>query len=106
MAVAPTVQKYLKDRNIEYEAIPHQATTTSSRTAEVCGVSGNCLAKGIVLRTGQGYMLAVVPASHHLRLAEVATQLGKGVGLAAEEEIERLLAIAPRYGIEILLPGH
>src|SRR5437660_6782220 len=99
MAIAPTVQKFLKDKNIEYDAIPHAATTTSSRTAEICGVSGNCLAKCVVLRTGKGYMLAVVPASHHVRLAEVATHLGQGVGLAAEDEIERLFPDCDRGAV-------
>jgi Ala-tRNA(Pro) deacylase len=35
------------------------------RTAEASHVSGERLAKAVVLRRDGGYMLAVLPASHH-----------------------------------------
>jgi Ala-tRNA(Pro) deacylase len=43
---------------------------SSTRTAEACHVSGDRLAKDIVLRRDGGYMLVVMPASHHLRLSD------------------------------------
>lgn len=89
MAIAPTLQNYL-DRNFTYGVIPHEPTMTSMRTAEVCHISGDCLAKGIVLRHDGGYVLAVLPASHHIRLPDLRTQLGHDVELASEDEIAQL----------------
>ena len=43
-------QKYLAAENIQYEVIPHELSMTSTRTAEACHISGDRLAKGIVLR--------------------------------------------------------
>jgi Ala-tRNA(Pro) deacylase len=63
MSIAPTLQRHL-DRNVTYDVITHEATMSSTRTAQACHVSGDCLAKAIVLRHDGGYMLAV-PASHH-----------------------------------------
>jgi Ala-tRNA(Pro) deacylase len=89
MTIAPTLQRHL-DRNVTYELITHEATMSSTRTAQACHVSGDCLAKGIVLRHNGGYMLAVLPASHHLRLPDLKLEIGADVDLADEGEIERL----------------
>ena len=39
-----------------------------------------------------GYMLAVIPASHHLRLSDLRDQLGDNVEMAKESEIDPLFA--------------
>jgi Ala-tRNA(Pro) deacylase len=89
MPIAPTLQSYL-DQNVTYRVIPHEPTMSSMRTAEICHISGDCLAKGIVLRHGGGYVLAVLPASHHIRLPELRGQLGLDVDLASEHEVTQL----------------
>jgi prolyl-tRNA editing enzyme YbaK/EbsC (Cys-tRNA(Pro) deacylase) len=48
--------------NIQYDVVPCDVRAYP----EACRISGDCLAKAIVLRRGTGYMLAVLPASHHL----------------------------------------
>ena len=78
MAIAPTLQRYL-DQNVTYGVIPHEPTMSSMRTAQICQISGDCLAKGIVLRHDGDYVLAVLPASHHIRLSELRIQLGDDV---------------------------
>ena len=91
MAIAPTLQKYL-DQTVTYDVIPHEPTMSSMRTAEVCHISGDRLAKGVVLRRDGGYMLAVLPASCHIQLPELRTQLGENVRLATENEMTHLFA--------------
>jgi Ala-tRNA(Pro) deacylase len=61
MSIAPTLQKYLAAENIQYEEILHELSMSSTRTAEACHISGDRLAKGIVLRRDGEYMLAVMP---------------------------------------------
>ena len=91
MSIAPTLQRYLEAEGIQYDVIPHEPTMSSTRTAEACRISGNCLAKSIVLRRGDSdYMLAVLPASHHIHLAVLQDQLGGRVQLAKEDEIDPL----------------
>ena len=89
MSLAPTLQKHL-DQNVTYEVITHDPTISSTRTAQACHVSGDRLAKAIVLRRNGGYMLAVLPASHHIRLADLRQQIGNDVDLADETDIKRL----------------
>jgi Ala-tRNA(Pro) deacylase len=111
MAIAPTLQRYL-DQHVSYEVIPHEPTMSSMRTAETCHISGKRLAKGVVLRRNGGYMLAVIPASHHLLLWDLSQQLGEDVDLAAEGEIALLFrdcargAIPPIgdcYGLDVIV---
>jgi len=90
MSIALTLQKYLAAENIQYDVIPHEPTMSSTRSAEACRISGDRLAKGIVLRRDGGYMLAVLPASHHIRLSDLRTQLGDDVDMAKESEIDQL----------------
>ena len=89
MAIAQALQRYL-DQNVTYGVIPHEPTMSSMRTAQICQISSDCLAKGIVLRHDGGYVLAVLPASHHIRLSELRMQLGDDVDLASENEIAQL----------------
>src|SRR5258707_10115319 len=83
-----------------------------TRTAQACRVSGDRLAKAIVLRRDGGYMLAVLPASHHIRLPDLRQQVGEDVKLADETEIERLFpdcaigavpAIGGCYDLDVVL---
>jgi Ala-tRNA(Pro) deacylase len=89
MAIAPILQRHL-DRNVTYDVLTHDPTMSSTRTAQACHVSGDRLAKAIVLRHDGRYLLAVLPATHHVRLADLKTQIGDDVDLADENEIRRL----------------
>ena len=54
-------------------------------------------------------LIAVAPAGLEKMFFEFAVPLAEGATTAlahTKEDIEKLLAITPRYGIEILLPGH
>ncbi len=112
MPVAPTLQRYLAAKNIQYDVIAHQPTMSSMRTAEACGISGNRLAKGVVLRHDGGYILAVLPASRHLHLTGLRDQLGEYLEMADEPEIDKLFpdcahgavpAVGQCYGLPLLV---
>jgi Ala-tRNA(Pro) deacylase len=89
MAIAPTFQRYL-DQKVSYDVIAHEPTMSSMRTAQACHVLGDCLAKGVLLRDDSGYMLAVLPATHCVRMHDLRLQFGKDVELASEGEIDEL----------------
>ena len=99
MSIAPTLQKYLAAENIQYKEIQHEPSMSSARTAEACHISGDRLAKGIVLRRDGEYVLAVVPASHHLRLSDLRTTLGDSVQMANEGEIHQLFRDCARGAV-------
>jgi hypothetical protein len=54
-------------------------------------------------------LLSVAPAGLERMFFEVGVPVAPGATTAAppaKEEIEKLLAVAPKYGIKIRLPGH
>jgi Ala-tRNA(Pro) deacylase len=110
MSIAPTLQKYL-DQKVSYETLTHAPTMTSMHTAEACHIPGDRLAKAVVLRHDRGHMLAVLPASHHLSLADLRAQVGE-VDIASEDEFAPLFrdctrgAIPPIgecYGLDVIV---
>jgi Ala-tRNA(Pro) deacylase len=112
MSIAPTLHRYLAAENIQFELIPHEPTASSTRTAQVCGISGDRIAKAIVLKRDGGFMLAILPASHHIRVADLNRELGGEVEMANEAEIELLFpdcahgAVPPIgqcYGLALLV---
>ena len=112
MTIASTVQHYLDDCGIDYEILEHARTMTSMRTAEAGHISGERLAKAVLLKTDGGYTMAVLPASCHLRLGEVQGYLDKPIGLATETEVGRLFAdceigaippVGRAYGLEMIV---
>jgi Ala-tRNA(Pro) deacylase len=104
MSIAPTLQRYLTTEDIQYDVIPHDPTTSSVRTAGACRISADRLAKAIVLRSNAGFMLAVLPASHHLSLSDLRDQLGDNVEMAEETEIDPLFPDCARGAVPPL--GH
>jgi Ala-tRNA(Pro) deacylase len=112
MSIAPKLRNYLAAEGIQYVEIPHVFTMSSNRTAEACHIPGDRLAKGVVLRRNGDYLLAVVPASHHLRLSDLRTELGDHVVMASEAEINRLFgdcahgaipAVGKCYGLNMIV---
>src|SRR5574340_1433633 len=74
MAIACTVKDYLSQHRIAYEVLPHSHTMTSLGSGEAAGVHADRLAKAVVLEDELGYLMAVLPASHHLKLGSLQEQ--------------------------------
>jgi Ala-tRNA(Pro) deacylase len=90
MAIALTLQQYLAAQRVNYDLLPHAPTHSSMRTAETSHVPGDGIAKAVVVKEDGGYFLAVIPASHHVRLDALGRLLDREVALASEAEIDRL----------------
>ena len=112
MSVAPTFRSYLEDKNIECDEMLHPPTATSAQTAEASHVSGDCVAKGVVLSCEGGVKLAVVPASCNVRMDAIHDFVEGPVSLATEDEIFSIFhdcdpgAVPPSgtaYGIDTIV---
>lgn len=112
VTIAPTLNRYLAAENIQYAEILHVFTMSSARTAQACHVSGDRFAKAVVLRHDGGYMLAVVPASHHVNLQDLKERLGADLVMANESEVNRLFAdcahgavpaVGRCYGLDLIV---
>ncbi|NLY94758.1 MAG: YbaK/EbsC family protein [Myxococcales bacterium] len=113
MFISHTVARFLEDRDVDYDVKTHDKTFTAQSTAEVAHVPGDALAKGVVLKSGEEFWMAVVPATHEVDETSLASMLGvEGIELAEEEELPYIFrdcelgAIPPlghAYGIETIV---
>lgn len=92
MAIALTLRKYLADNGVAYDTVPHTHTTTSMTSAQSAHIPGQNLAKSVILEDEKGYLMAVIPATEHVKIAKVNHALNRYVGLATESELEPLFS--------------
>lgn len=103
---------YLIEQRIAFEWLPHPPAYTAQKRAKYLRVSGRQVAKCVLLIGPGGYLLAVLPATHHIDTRALAEQLGSPVRLANDREIADVFrdcqwgVVSPfgaRYGISTLL---
>ena len=87
MAISQSLQQFLDGRGVPYEVVPHERTLRSSDTARVSSIPEDNLAKGVLMKRKGGYLLAIVPASCHVRLEAVAEWMKQPVCLATETDV-------------------
>ena len=112
MAIAITLQEYLQNHESEYEIIEHRRTDSALHTAEAAHVPGDRMAKSVLLGDDESYLLAVIPATHHIEFDELAQLTGRNLFLISEEELQQAFAdcetgaVPPTgmpYGIETMI---
>ncbi|NNF97642.1 MAG: aminoacyl-tRNA deacylase, partial [Halobacteria archaeon] len=80
MAIAITLQEYLDKSGIDYDILPHAHTETSLDTAQTTHIPPQQVAKSVILEDEDGYLMAVIPASHHIELGQLSRQLERRLG--------------------------
>ena len=112
MTIAASVQHYLGYEGVRYDVITHERTPDSNRSAQAAHIPGDKLAKCVMLTDGEGFLMAVLPATHKVDLGAVRRQLNRKLGLATDRELADLFqdcepgALPPlgrAYGIETIV---
>ena len=115
MAIANTVIDYLNGRGVEYDVIQHEHTGCSMETAQSAHVPGDQLAKSVMLEDENGYLMAVIPATHRVHISKLNRLTQRQLGLVTEPELEYLFedcepgaipALGHAYGIETVWDEH
>jgi Ala-tRNA(Pro) deacylase len=82
--------EHLEQQGSTFELLPHRQAYTSTDEARALGIDAGEVLKTLAVRTGPGYVLAVIPASCRLDLHLVRDALGDHQArLASEEELAR-----------------
>ena len=112
MTISPRLKSYLSRRRVAFEEIAHDEAMCAIRNARAADVDGDQVAKAVVVRTDDEYMLAVVPASRRVSFDDLTRWLGRDVQLADEPELQPLFAdcapgavppIGDAFGLETVL---
>jgi Ala-tRNA(Pro) deacylase len=109
MAIAPSVQEFLRLANIAYAVLPHFAAFRAQEEAAATHVPDCDWAKTVVCFADGEPLQAVVPADLDVDLPRLAMLVGAStIRLAAEEELRRLYPECDRGAVPPLGPlyGH
>ncbi len=83
--------EYLEENKVKFTRIIHSTAYTAQVIAHRAHISGNILAKTIMLRDKEGkFIMAVVPANYQIDLEKISTIRGKELDLASEDEFRKL----------------
>ena len=87
MTIAASVTDHLSREGVPYEVITHEHTRDSNHSAEAAHIPGDQLAKCVMLEDGEGYLMAVLPATHKVDLGAIHRQLNRKLSLATDHEL-------------------
>ena len=109
------VVKFLKSNQVKFELRHHPARYTAQEVAAAEHISGDEVAKVVIVKAGDAFTMCVLPATYVLEMRKVKKVLGAKVQLATEAEIEKLFpdceagAMPPfgaEYGLETYVEEH
>jgi Ala-tRNA(Pro) deacylase len=81
------INAFLADQNVPFEPVPHPPAYSAQKRAKYLHISGSRVAKSVLLYGPQGFLLAVLPATHQIDTDELARDLAGPVRLATAAEI-------------------
>jgi Ala-tRNA(Pro) deacylase len=83
------LRELLEREGVRYELLPHRHTETAGEEAEALGVDPHEFAKTVVLRSGERFVRAVIPACDRLDVHKLRGLLGlhASTQLAHEDEL-------------------
>ncbi len=108
MTMTTTLQNFLATNGVAYDIVPHRMTSTTLNSAQTAHVRGDMVAKSVILEDEIGYLMAVVPATKHVKIGKLNKILDRHMGLATEDELKSVFfdcdlgaipPIGPAYGV-------
>ena len=111
MSISPKLKDYLDGHKVQYEVLTHREAYTAPEIAHTLHVPGKELAKVIMVKVGEKFVMTVLPSTWKVSLNRLKEVFGDSqVRLATEEEFKGLFpdcaigAMPPfgnLYGLEV-----
>ena len=110
------IVKFLKSNKVKFQLRHHPARFTAQEVAAAEHITGEEVAKVVIVKGGEKYVMFVLPATHVLKMDKVKKVMGaKDARLATEDEIAKLFpdcevgAMPPfgaEYGLDMFVEEH
>jgi Ala-tRNA(Pro) deacylase len=89
------IHDFLRSRGVWFEALLHQPASSSAKRARNARVTGRKVAKAVLMRVGNSFVLAVLPASCRIDLDKLSQVLGSPASEIRLATADELLAMFP-----------
>lgn len=112
MGVAPTLQEYLDSNDLAYEVVDHLPKKLNQVNPQDGVITGDRVAKPVLLGDDDSYLLAVLPYSHRLDIDRLNQAMARSLVIMNQNELEATFhdcdrgAIPPTgnlYGVDTLV---
>lgn len=90
MSISATLDQCLRGKGSKFDIVRHPYSHSSIETAAAAHVPGDRLAKTVLLEDEHGYVAAVLPSTHAVRLSELWAKTGRRLVLAREVDLREL----------------
>lgn len=107
------IKKFLDDAQVSYEIIPHPTAFTAQEAAERMHIHGWQMAKAVVLKADDRFVLAVLPAPSHLHKGKAKLAFDAAVIQLAKEwefgslfpgcDVGAMPPLGPLYDMEVVI---
>ena len=81
------IADFLTDQQVAFEPVPHAPAFSANRLAKYLRISGSYVAKAVLLYGNEGFLLAILPATHRIDAQLLGEALGGSIRLASAQEI-------------------
>jgi Ala-tRNA(Pro) deacylase len=103
------IPEFLTEQQVAFEPVPHAPAFTANKLAKYLRISGSHVAKAVLLYGGEGFLLAILPATHRIDVQRLGEALGGPIRLATDQEIAWVFhdcewGVVPPFGALYGLP--
>lgn len=91
------IREFLHGRQVWFETLLHAPAPSASKLAQAVHVPGRSVAKAVLVKARDGFVLVVLPATSRIDLARLAQVLNsREVEIASEDDAERVFGDCER----------
>jgi Ala-tRNA(Pro) deacylase len=86
---------YLRSRGVWYEPLLHRPASSSTKRAGCVHVPGRRVAKAVLVRAGESFVLAVLPSTARIDLVRLSGVVGEAVSRVRLATLDELCEVFP-----------
>ena len=90
MEITTTLARQLRKYSISYDTISHRYSSSSLHSAHSANIPVEKMVKSVVLEDERGFVMALIPANHYVKIHEVNMLFNRRMGLATEHVLDQL----------------
>ncbi len=115
MSMSPRIREYLDARQIPYQVIHHTYAETARECADAAHIPLSRLAKAVVLKDDEGFLMAVVPSDKNVDLNAINMRTNRLLTTATQQDVNLLFrdctrgavpAIGQAYNMRVVWDDH
>lgn len=112
VSIPVIVKNYLQSQGVDYQLVTHPRSRSTRETAETAHIPEDHMAKAVILKDKQGFLMAVIPGNGWVKLHALQHDLNRDMELAPESQVDNLFKdcrpgaippLGPAYNLETVL---